>query len=244
MINSYGISETGLVRPANEDCVFVGDTFFILADGMGGYEGGQLASRAAVNAVKEFLSSQSGAYSQQIVQDAILCANRAILYLKVTEGAFPDMGTTLTLAAIQDNRLFWAHVGDSRLYAWKNGTLMQVTRDHSFVMKLVEEGKLSRKEMHTHPRKNELTRAVGVQTALDVDTGMIELGTSELFLICSDGLSMMVNDDVIAYALSHCGRGEEALQDCSNALLQAVYKMGASDNISLIFIQFTPDHLK
>lgn len=244
MITSYGITETGLVRPVNEDCIFVGDRFFILADGMGGYEGGQLASSTAVDAVRQFLADRSGTYSPGIVQDAVLCANRAILYKKMTASAFPDMGTTLTLAAISDAHLYWAHVGDSRLYMWKNGVLSQVTRDHSFVMTLVEEGMLTRKEMQSHPRKNEITRAVGIQPALNVDTGVIALDDPAIFLICSDGLSTMIDDERIESALSHCEGGKDALEDCAHRLIGAVYETGATDNVSAIFIQFTPDHLK
>lgn len=242
MIRSYGISEAGLVRRVNEDCIFIGEkSFFILADGMGGYAGGQIASTSAVEAVKTFFSTLTeDRYSEQTLREAVLCANRAILHRKLTADEFQDMGTTLIVAAVHGGNLYWAHVGDSRLYVLKGDDFSQVTKDHSFVMSLVEEGKITREEMRGHPRKNEITRAVGIRPALEVDTGTVPLTEPLMILICSDGLTL-VDDAVIETALRDCGGAEDALKECAEKLLCEVYDAGATDNISAIFIQFTPD---
>lgn len=244
MITSYGISEAGLIRPVNEDCILVGTRLFVLADGMGGYEGGQLASSTAVAAVKQYFDAHPDTvYSESAMREAVLFANHAILYQKVSSGTYQEMGTTLILAAIAEDHLYWAHVGDSRLYIWNAGRLTQITKDHSFVMTLVDEGKISREEMRAHPRKNEITRAVGIRAALEVDTGTIALDSPMMILICSDGLSTPIDDNTITEAFNDCGRGEEALKACAEQLLKKVYEAGASDNISAILVQYIPDEL-
>lgn len=242
MIRSYGISEAGLVRRVNEDRIFLGRNFFVLADGMGGYEGGQIASQSAVEAVRDFFEkSGDRRVTEETVREAVLGANRAILSRKMKSREFQDMGTTLIVTAVSGGRLYWAHVGDSRLYVMKDGALTQITKDHSFVMTLLEEGKITKEEMRGHPRKNEITRAVGIRPSLDVDTGCLALDAPLLVLICSDGLSALLDDEVIRASLARCGNGEDALRDCAEELLREVYDAGATDNISAIFIQFTPD---
>ncbi len=242
MIRSYGISEAGLVRRVNEDRIFLGRNFFVLADGMGGYEGGQIASQSAVEAVRDFFEKEGERrVTEETVREAVLGANRAILSRKMKSREFQDMGTTLIVTAVSGGRLYWAHVGDSRLYVMKDGALTQITKDHSFVMTLLEEGKITKEEMRGHPRKNEITRAVGIRPSLDVDTGCLALDAPLLVLICSDGLSALLDDEVIRASLARCGNGEDALRDCAEELLREVYDAGATDNISAIFIQFTPD---
>lgn len=236
------MSEAGLVRPVNEDCIFMGSDLFVLADGMGGYEGGQLASTTAVEAVRRFFADREGDCTEDAVREAALSANRAILRRKMDSNAYQEMGTTLILAAVSKGALYWAHVGDSRLYVWTEGRLSQITKDHSFVMTLVDEGKITREEMRDHPRKNEITRAVGIQPALDVDTGVLALKEPMIILICSDGLSTLVDDDAIGTALRACNDGSSALRDCAEALFQEAYDAGATDNISAIFIQNIPEH--
>lgn len=238
MIRSYGISEVGLVRKVNEDSIRIGDKpFFILADGMGGYEGGQIASTSAVQAAESFLIPLSETtYSEEQIRKAILCANQAILRRKIESGDLAYMGTTMVVAAISGSHLFWGHVGDSRLYIFSENILTQITKDHSFVMTLVEEGKLTREEMSTHPRKNEITRAVGISGSLDVDTGYVDLPDKSLILICSDGLTTLLSDDRIEHILSSHGRTETELQSCGNELMREVYAAGATDNTSAILI--------
>lgn len=242
MIKSYGISETGLVRKVNEDSIWSGDKpFFILADGMGGYEGGQVASSSAVQAAKDFFETLSpDAYSEDAVREAILHANEAILRRKMESDSLSHMGTTMVMAAIAGRTLYWGHVGDSRLYLVKDGALVQVTKDHSFVMTLVDEGKITKEEMRGHPRKNEITRAVGISHDLLVDTGTISLDEPQLILICSDGLSTMLSDETIQAVILSYGHTEEQIEACTKELVRKVYEAGASDNISAILIHYEP----
>lgn len=243
MIKSYGISKPGLVRKVNEDCIFAEDKlYFILADGMGGYEGGQIASTTAVEAACGYLESlDPSSYSEAHVKEAVLTANRAILHKKVEADNWQHMGTTMIIAAMRGNILYWAHVGDSRLYLLRQGQLIQVTKDHSFVMTLVEEGKITKDDMREHPRKNEITRAVGIAPQLDVDTGHLELTAGQVVLICSDGVSTLLEDDRIRDLLLPLEKKKTDLQTAAQHLLSKVYEAGATDNTSIILIQTNED---
>lgn len=242
MIRSYGLSETGLVRKINEDAILVAEEkgFFLLADGMGGYEGGQVASTTAIEAAGEFLSEKAPAYSEAVLREAVLAANRAVLRKKIESEALRNMGTTMVAAAVTGHTLSWAHVGDSRLYLFRKGTLTQVTRDHSFVMTLVDEGKITPEEMREHPRKNEITRAVGIGSVLEVDAGEISLDAPSLILICSDGLSTLIDDETIRSVLSE---KENDLAACAETLFAKVYDAGATDNISAILVEYTAQEI-
>ncbi len=240
MIRTYGDSQIGLVRKSNEDAIDLSvPKLYVLADGMGGYEGGQIASTLAVKTVAAFWAEKSQEEaSEELLKDAILCANEAILARKKEDAGLCSMGTTLIAAALSGNHLLWAHVGDSRLYVWKDGALSQITVDHSYVMELVEQGKLSKEAMRFHPRKNEITRAVGIDSLLKVDTGTISAEAGSLFLLCSDGLSSMISDEEISELLAASPRdSEEALEALGKALMDKVYDAGARDNVSFILVQ-------
>ena len=243
MIKSFGISKPGLVRTVNEDCIFCSDaSFFILADGMGGYEGGRIASTLAVKTVKDNLENlPASAYSEDALRDAVLFANRVLLRRKFGDSDLEQMGTTLVVCAFCGNRFYWAHVGDSRLYVEQGGTLSQITHDHSLVMQLYEAGEISKEEMRHHPRKNEITRAVGIASQLSVDTGIVSLETSAKILLCSDGLSTPLGDEAIRRILSETGETGEALSVSVENMVENVYKNGATDNMSAILISYTPD---
>lgn len=240
MIITFGDSQTGLIRKLNEDAISFNDQhLFVLADGMGGYEGGQIASTSAVNSVNQFFTEEKCTFSEDTLRQSVLYANRDIMALKSHKTELSSMGTTLIVSAVEGNRFYWAHVGDSRLYIWHDNALTQITTDHSFVMELVSEGKISREEMRVHPRKNEITRAVGIQEDLKVDTGSGILQDDSLLLICSDGLSGMLEDEKINQMISQSSRKTfEEVKQLGNQLMNAVYEAGARDNVSLILIQF------
>lgn len=240
MIITFGDSRTGLIRKLNEDAISFNDKhLFVLADGMGGYEGGQIASTSAVNSVNQFFEKEKKEFSEDTLAQSVLYANQMILELKTTKTELSSMGTTLIVAAVKKNRFYWAHVGDSRLYIWHDKELKQITTDHSFVMELVSEGKISKEEMRVHPRKNEITRAVGIENDLKVDSGSGPLQDGSLLLICSDGLTGMLNDEEINEMISQSPRKTfDDLKNLGNQLMDAVYKAGAKDNVSLILIQF------
>lgn len=240
MIITFGDSQTGLIRKLNEDAISFNDQhLFVLADGMGGYEGGQIASTSAVDSVNQFFTEEKCTFSEDTLRQSVLYANREIMGLKSHKTELSSMGTTLIVSAVEGNRFYWAHVGDSRLYIWHDGALTQITTDHSFVMELVSEGKISREEMRIHPRKNEITRAVGIQEDLKVDTGSGILQDDSLILICSDGLSGMLEDEKINRMISQSSRKTfEEVKQLGNQLMNAVFEAGARDNVSLILIQF------
>jgi protein phosphatase len=242
MILTYGDSEKGLVRRANEDAISMKvDGLYLLADGMGGYDGGQIASSLAVESGARYFSSLplEKAFSEEGLKEAFCAANRAILAEKRDSPSLQSMGTTMVGAAVKGNHLFWAHVGDSRLYRYEAGELTQVTTDHSFVMELVTEGKLTKEEMRRHPRKNEITRAVGIDENMKVDTGSFSLSDGTLILICSDGVSGMVEDEDLARLISENPRKtKDDLKALASSIMEKVYDAGARDNASLILIQF------
>ncbi len=240
MILTYGDSQTGLVRKSNEDAIGLSvPGLYVLADGMGGYEGGQIASTLAVETVTAYWTQKAeDKATEDLLKEAILRANEAILARKKEEEGLCSMGTTLLVAALSGNQLFWAHVGDSRLYMWKEGVLSQITVDHSYVMELVEQGKLTKEAMRFHPRKNEITRAVGIDSLLKVDTGHLPAEEGSLFLLCSDGLTGMISDeDIHALVTASPRDSEEALEALGKALMEKVYEAGARDNVSFILVQ-------
>ena len=237
MIVTYGDSKIGLVRKLNEDAINLEiPGLLILADGMGGYEGGEIASTIAVHVAGDFFSKGAQkSFSEETLRESILCANEAILARKGENPKLGGMGTTLVLGAVQDHTLYWAHVGDSRLYVWREGKLSQLTVDHSFVMELVKEGKISMEEMRHHPRKNEITRAVGIDKSLEVDTGTFPLEDGSLLLLCSDGLSGALTDEEMNQFLTASPKDtEEDLHGLGDQLMEQVYESGARDNVSLI----------
>lgn len=241
MILTYGDSKTGLVRKNNEDAINLDiPGLYILADGMGGYDGGQIASRIAVDSVKRyFLADSHLPFSEEGLSASIQAANRDILQKKEETGDYVSMGTTIVLAALSGNTLDWAHVGDSRLYVWHDGSLRQITTDHSFVMELVTEGKISKEAMRTHPRKNEITRAVGIEPSLKVDTGHLTLKPDSLILLCTDGLTGMVEDEELSHLIAENPRQTQAdLKTLGDALMEQVYDAGARDNVSFILAAY------
>lgn len=241
MIRVYGESKKGLVRKLNEDYIYVSNNpYFILADGMGGYKGGQIASRLAVESAKDFFEeTPQVSVSEEVMKKSILYANKVILNQKKEYPDLNKMGSTLITVAINKNKIYWAHVGDSRIYIYNNKKLTQITEDHSFVMNLVKSGSINKYEAKYHPRKNEITRAVGVRENLEVDTGEILLENNTVILICSDGLSSIIEDSIITKVLSSYDfKSDEDLKSCSKNLIQLVYDAGANDNISLILISF------
>jgi len=244
MIISYGDSRAGLVRKINEDCISQGcSPFFVLADGMGGYAGGETASRIAVDSAKDFFRDYSlNDISEDIMRESVLIANDKILNKKANNENLAPMGTTMISVCVVDDTLYWAHVGDSRLYLFYENTLTQITTDHSFVMELLASGSISPEEARVHPRKNEITRAVGIEEDLKVDTGHLHLKSPALLLLCSDGLTGMIEDESVREILSeYVPSSESALKDAAEKLFEAAYAAGGRDNVSVILIDYNKD---
>lgn len=233
MIQVYQATDVGRVRQGNEDSVVVFEpSVYVVADGMGGEAAGEVASHLLVDTVRQTLAG-----SRDIVEDslrqAVLAANDVILTCVAETPAYQGMGTTATLLHIDEDerQACWAHVGDSRLYLLRDGAALQrVTRDHSYVEDLVAQGSITEDEAKVHPRRNLLTRAVGVDRDLSVDTGRLALKGGDVLLLATDGLMKHVSDEEIAELLL----AENA--NPAQMLIQRALDAGGSDNITAVVV--------
>jgi serine/threonine protein phosphatase PrpC len=236
-LSSFAGTDVGRARSGNEDSYFCGRTVFAVADGLGGHQGGEVASAAAVEPLaaldgREFAEPGEAA---EALAAAIREANSAIIDRAAGDPGLWGMGTTVTAAALAgDRHLQLAHVGDSRAYLLRDGTLDQLTTDHTVVGELVRRGRLTREQAAIHPERSILTRAVGLDPQLPVDTpDHLELRDGDQVLLCSDGLTEAVDDDRIAELLSTQADGQAACQ----ALIDAANTAGGPDNITVVLLR-------
>lgn len=230
MLVSYQATDIGLVRRTNEDsaAVFAPD-YFVVADGMGGQAAGEVASQMLVQSLRRSLSNRD-AVDAEGLEAALLEANQEILATAQQHPEYQGMGTTATLLHGEGNMAYWAHVGDSRLYLYREGSLRQVTKDHTYVERLKEEGQLTEAEARVHPQKNMLLRAVGVEDNLRVDTGSFELCAGDVILLATDGLMKHVEDESLAAFLD---RPDE--QVAARLVAQAL-SAGGTDNVTVVVV--------
>ena len=229
-------TDTGRKRRRNEDAYVVEPPLFAIADGMGGAQAGELASSLAAGAVRE--DEGAAGSGERRVTELIQEANRRVYQRSSQDAAASGMGTTLTVALVGEGTVAFGHVGDSRAYLIRDGRLDQLTEDHSLVAELVRSGKLSPEEAGTHPQRSVITRALGTDPDVDVDTFSIETQPGDLFMLCSDGLTSMVEDDVI---LSTIEKNRRNLQTTAKALIRAANKGGGEDNITVVFFEIGED---
>jgi serine/threonine protein phosphatase PrpC len=227
----YG-TDTGKKRRRNEDAYVVEPPLFAIADGMGGAQAGELASSLAAGAVRE--DEAAAGSGERRVAELIQEANRRVYERSSQDAAASGMGTTMTVAFVGDANVAFGHVGDSRAYLIRDGKLEQLTEDHSLVAELVRSGKLSPEEAETHPQRSVITRALGTDPDVDVDTFSIETAPGDLFMLCSDGLTSMVEDDVILQTIE---KSRDNLQTAAKALIRAANKGGGEDNITVVFFE-------
>ena len=202
------LTDTGRKRRHNEDAFVVEPPLFAVADGMGGAQAGELASSLAAAALKDV--QEPGGGGEERVDELIQQANRRVYERQSQDAAASGMGTTMTVALVEDGRVAIGHVGDSRAYLIRGRSLEQLTEDHSLVAELVRSGKLSPEEAEGHPQRSVITRALGTDPDVDVDTFSVETRPGDLFLICSDGLTSMVDDDMIMTEVArNRGRSQE-----------------------------------
>lgn len=237
------ISKThvGMVRNNNEDSLLVREPFlFAVADGMGGYSAGEVASREtlrAFEAATHDLRHQKDCDVVEVLLDAFAKANKHTFVLAQKNSAYKGMGTTLTALYLPgDNTAYAAHVGDSRLYLYRNNTLSQITKDHSYVADLLAQGKITSNEAFNHPKKNMLLQALGVEEEIRTDIFHFALEKGDILLLCSDGLSDMLRDMEIAHILE-----ASDFENAATALLEQSLDNGGKDNISLIMIAVEED---
>jgi PPM family protein phosphatase len=226
------LTDTGRKRRHNEDAFVAEPPLFAVADGMGGAQAGELASSLAAAALKD---SQDPAEGGEVrVDELIQQANSRVYERQSQDAAASGMGTTMTVALVEDGRVAIGHVGDSRAYLIREGHLEQLTEDHSLVAELVRSGKLSPEEAEGHPQRSVITRALGTDPDVDVDTFSVETEPGDLFLICSDGLTSMVDDKTI---LAEVVRNRDDLKSAAKALVRAANKGGGEDNITVVFFE-------
>lgn len=241
-MKAFAKTDIGAKRQTNQDYIFcsmqpVGSlpNLFIVADGMGGHKAGDLASRYTV---EEFLTSvrESGAENPiSIIEEAVRDSNLALIQKSKESIDYEGMGTTLVVATFIDKSLYIANVGDSRLYL-VNNEIQQITRDHSLVEEMISLGEIDRKNARTHEKKNIITRAIGVDSEVVADFFEIEYSKGDIILMCSDGLSNMIEDEDIKVIVNE---GTD-LSEITNKLIELANRNGGKDNISVILIE--PDY--
>ena len=231
IVEQAGRTDVGRQRTANEDSLVVQPPLFAVADGMGGAKAGEVASAVAVQAVEGARESGEPAEAQlaEIVRDA----NRRIYDLAVADESRRGMGTTLTLAKVHGDEVSLAHVGDSRAYRLRDGELSQLTRDHSLVAELERSGQITPEAAEHHPQRSIITRALGPEPDVEVDTYTLAGRDGDVFLICSDGLTSMISDDEVGSIV----RSASTLDEAADALVRAANQSGGKDNITVILFR-------
>jgi protein phosphatase len=241
-----GLTDTGRVRSQNEDNI--GDDVEIgviaLADGMGGYKGGEVASAIAINTIMEELKQdisklspgdsdpETGYANESLaIRDAIIKANDNIYQTAQSQPQYQGMGTTVVMAIFYDNRMTIAHVGDSRMYRFRHDNLEQITSDHSLLQELVDRGFYTEDEARQSLNKNLVTRALGIEPTVAVDLKEDMTLPGDIYLLCSDGLSDMVEDEDIYLTIKSFGNN---LEDTAKQLIELANQNGGKDNISVI----------
>jgi len=225
-------TDPGRKRRGNEDAYVCRPPLFAIADGMGGAQAGEVASALAAEALTESHVDGGG---ERRIAELIQEANRRVHDRASTDAATSGMGTTITVALVEDDgRIAFGHVGDSRAYRLRGDELEQVTNDHSLVAELVRRGELSQAEAEVHPQRSVITRALGTDPDIDVDTFSIQAEAGDVYLLCSDGLSDMV-DHATLESIIGTSRGD--LDSAARALVQAANRAGGEDNITTVLFE-------
>lgn len=238
-MKAYAITDMGKKRTTNQDFVYasseaVGNlpNLFIVADGMGGHKAGDLASRYTVETFIEDIIQSDEKNPISIIEAAIRTANRALMEKASESEEFEGMGTTLVVATVIDRSIYIANVGDSRLYL-VNNEIQQITRDHSLVEEMVSMGELDKESARVHEKKNIITRAVGADIELIADFFEVEYSAGDIILMCSDGLSNMIEDNDIKNIVNE---GTE-LSDIAHKLIEVANNNGGKDNIAVVLVE-------
>lgn len=247
MLRSYAITDIGRKRKLNQDFIYLSETpignlpnVFIVADGMGGHNAGDYASRYAVETVVDEIGKSFEKSPVKILGRAIERANTLIRKRAREEAAYNGMGTTIVIATCIGRYLEVANVGDSRLYVVGDRRIEQITEDHSLVEEMVRMGGIDKASARNHPDKNIITRAIGARDYVEADFFDLELQTGDMVLLCSDGLTNMVDDETIHQILT----SDASLEDRVEELVRTANQNGGKDNISAIVIEPLADEVE
>jgi PPM family protein phosphatase len=250
-ISYHAVSDVGRKRKGNEDSYSVNPehNLFTVADGMGGHAAGEVASKVAVDAVNEFVCMTAGddeitwpfglddsmSYDGNRLKTAVRYANNKVLDATRESAEYEGMATTVVSVLVDGTNANLAHVGDSRIYLYRRGTLQQLTSDHSWVNEQIKSGILSADQARTHPLRNVVTRALGGRADLDVEMQVHETQDGDMLLLCSDGLTTMVPDAEIARVVSE---HDPDVTAAAEALVREANARGGEDNITVLLLRF------
>ena len=233
-MNTYSITDVGRVRSMNQDrysnYFHPRFSLLLLADGMGGHNAGEVAAAMAIDACREyFMKDKERSDYEALLTEAVEAANLAVYEKGESISEYRRMGTTICAAVIADRQLTIAHVGDSRIYLFRDGKLLQLTQDHSLVADMVRQGLLTPEQALVHPDRNTLTRAVGTNETIAVDTRTLSLSAGDRLLLCSDGLTKMMDTEAIEAILA----AEPVAREAAEMLVKQANHNGGADNITL-----------
>ena len=240
MLKTFSITDIGKRRKLNQDYVYTSEmpvghlaNLFLVADGMGGHNAGDYASRYTIETIVDEISKSNDESPVFVLEKAIKRANTLIRQKSEEETELNGMGTTVVAATIDGNKLCVANVGDSRLYIINNREIRQITRDHSLVEEMVRMGGLKREMARNHPDKNIITRAIGALDDVDVDFFEVRLNKGDTILMCSDGLSNMIEDEEIRMIM----QGQRDIVEKAESLVKAANNNGGKDNIAVVLVE-------
>ena len=235
-MKTFSKTDIGMVREVNQDYVFVTEApignlpnLLVVADGMGGHRAGEYASRLAVEVLKQELAASTEESPEAMMKNAITRANERVLEAARQDAKLSGMGTTLVAATVIDRTLYFANVGDSRLYLLSDD-IKQLSKDHSLVQEMVRLGGINQEEAKSHPDKNIITRAIGAKDDVDIDFYEYRLKKGDIILMCTDGLSNMVEDEEMLHIVK-CSRD---VVEAVEQLIERAKEHGGSDNIGVI----------
>ena len=238
-MKSYSATDVGQKRKINQDSIFASEqpvgnlpNLFIVADGMGGHNAGDFASRYAVSTVRDSILHSQERNPIKLIDEAIHLANKGILSEAAEHAEMTGMGTTIVVTTVVDGYAYTANVGDSRLYLYDGG-LKQITRDHSLVDEMVRMGEINADEARVHPDKNIITRAVGAADHVEADFFEVELCEDDRILLCTDGLTNMVRDEEICDTI----RQNDNIETAASQLVAMANANGGRDNITVMIIK-------
>ena len=236
----YSMTDAGRRRDMNQDYVYGSDTavgklpnLFVVADGMGGHKAGDYASRVAVEVMAEYIRNEESGLPILALRKGIEEANRIVLRASLIDIDKEGMGTTIVAAVLDEDRLITANVGDSRLYIINENSIRQVTVDHSYVEEMIRRGRIAREDARKHPDKNMITRAVGVFPDVEVDFFETKVAPGDTVLLCTDGLTNMVEDEDIKRIIL----GQRDIVEKTESLIKAANQNGGTDNITVLLIE-------
>lgn len=238
-MKAYAKTDIGSKRIMNQDSFYCNENsvggfqnLFIVADGMGGHKAGDYASRLCVEKMTESIEKSGSITPVTMLEEAVTTANAAVLAEAKTNVEYEGMGTTVVACTVCDNTLYIANIGDSRLYIISD-EIRQITNDHSWVEEMVKKGELTESQARIHPQKNIITRALGIDETVHADYFEVDVKAKDKILMCSDGLTNMVEDDDIEYIVSHSSSIDKAVE----SLVAKANENGGKDNITVILVE-------